>query len=439
MNHLASTEQQLTDLALPRRHEIDALRSIALVLLIVYHVFVAFQPFASWIMFIGSSESLQSAWFLGELFNSWRIPVLFLMSGITAGYLVQNRPVGTLVSGRLVRLVPPLLVTCVLIAPVTPALFQVFDGEPVRYMPNPGHLWFVWNLVVYMVFAAPVFLYLRYRPGNLVMRWFSRLSPYTWVVVLPVVLMIVTTLLEPHISVDNFSVHFLRFWNGFACFVAGAVLVSLGDRFWWGIRRVCHVSLPVALALYLMRMAEVGLGSEFAELAARTAESTSGMLAFLGYGSLAFARPSRVFGVLNRAVFAVYIVHMPVQQAVSLALVPAEMNAWVDFGVRVVLTIALSALIYAVVLRPVRWVHPFFGIAPLRSAPPATGRAPGAARLKRPWPVRIGRVAALYLVTPVLALGAVAIHVWPGIPGSRDTDDSMHPEALDPEDGGRDP
>jgi len=84
MSESATTPSDSPRSELPRRHEIDALRSIALLLLIVYHVFCAFQPFAPLVQFIGFSDTLKDAWFVGELLNTWRVPVLFLISGITA-------------------------------------------------------------------------------------------------------------------------------------------------------------------------------------------------------------------------------------------------------------------------------------------------------------------------------------------------------------------
>jgi len=91
MSEPAGTPEKPVGTSLPRRHEIDALRSIALLLLIVYHVFCAYQPFAPLILFVGYPSTLEDGWFLGELLNPWRVPVLFLISGITAGYLLQNR------------------------------------------------------------------------------------------------------------------------------------------------------------------------------------------------------------------------------------------------------------------------------------------------------------------------------------------------------------
>jgi peptidoglycan/LPS O-acetylase OafA/YrhL len=129
--------------------------------------------------------------------------------------------------------------------------------------------------------------------------------------------------------------------------------------------------------LYLLRMAEVDFGGSLPVSIVRTMESAYGMPAFLGYGSLAFSRPSRIFAVLNRGVFAMYIIHLPVQQMVAYYLFPLELSAWPAFLLHLSATLSISALIYACVLRPVRWLHPFFGIAPLKPEPSPANKTTG--------------------------------------------------------------
>jgi peptidoglycan/LPS O-acetylase OafA/YrhL len=388
--------------ALPRRHEIDALRSIALLLLIVYHVFNAYQPFAPRVMLIGPSRTLDDAWFLAELVNPWRIPLLYLLSGITAGYLLPGRSVGNLLESRMLRLVPPFVFAYFLIAPLSPALFQIHAGAEPYYAPNPGQLWFVQNLIAYFVFGTPLLLFLKRHPENGLLSWLRRISPWGWLFLFPAVLLTVAWFLEPHITPKEFAVHFKRFWYGFACFLSGIALVSLGDVFWRGIRRVCHLALPIALGIWLARTSGLGFGDDFAAMSARTVESSSAMLALLGYGSLLFSRPSRSFAVLNRSAFAVYIIHMPVQQSVAFFLFRLDPNPWLAFPVHLAATLFLCALVYAMVLRPVRWLHPFFGIPSPKSGAPGHGKGTAFPFLRRSLPFHAGRLVILYAITPTL-------------------------------------
>ena len=426
---IESSEMQTQPLnpSLPRRYEIDALRSIALLLLIVYHVFCAFQPLATSLQLIGYSDTLESVWLLGELLNTWRIPVLFLIAGITTGYLLCNRSVGNLLQSRLMRLVPPLLVTSFFVAPISSLFFQLFQGDAVRYMPSPGHLWFVWNLVVYFVLAVPLLFYLKLRPDNPLLRLFSALSPYGWLLLLPGGLVLITVFLEPYITPELFSAHFLRFWYGFACFVFGVLLVSLGERFWQGIRRVCHVALPAALALYLLRMSGVDFGGALVRLIAGAFESAYGMLAFLGYGSLLFSRRSRIFPVLNRSVFAIYILHLPIQQGIAFFLFPVGLPAWVAFALHLAATLAISVLLYAIVLRWARWLYLFLGIPPLKSQASRDVRVSEPRAIERGWAVTAGRFAVLYVVSPVIVLVTMFVLVSAAIHHSRVSQAAHHP------------
>ena len=235
-------------------------------------------------------------------------------------------------------------------------------------------------------------------------------SPFGWLLILPFVLTATSLVLEPYIGPEMFATHVIRFWHGFACFVCGIILVSLGEQFWQGIRRICHVALPVALVLYLLRMTEIGFESQPVAMAMRTTESACGMLTVLGYGGIFFNQPSRIFSVLNRAVFAVYIVHLPVQQIVAYYLFRSEMNTWLAFALHLLATLGISYLLYAMLL-PIRWLHPFFGIAPVKAK--HSGANPSAEKTPRQpsWPSIAGRFATLYVLSPLIVL-AVSIGVF---------------------------
>jgi hypothetical protein len=269
----------------------------------------------------------------------------------------------------------------------------------------------VWNLVVYLVLAVPLLFYLKFRPNNQLLWLLRALSPCGWLLLLPGVLALITVFLEPHITPELFSAHFLRFWYGFACFVFGILLVSLGELFWQGIRRVCHAALPAALALYLLRMSGVDFGSAPARLIACAFESAYGMLAFLGYGSLLFSGGSRIFPVLNKSVFAIYILHLPIQQAIAFFLFQARLPAWLTFALHLAGTLAISALIYAIALRWAHWLHPFLGIPSEKSETSHDVSATEPRSDGCGWAEMVGRFAVLYVVSPVIVFVTMLVLV----------------------------
>ena len=92
-----------------RRHDVDAIRAIALFLLIAYHLGISFMSWAPFVFFIPNIKSIDSLWIPMAMINTWRIPILFLISGIAFRYSFENRSPLQLIKERLKVLGIPLL------------------------------------------------------------------------------------------------------------------------------------------------------------------------------------------------------------------------------------------------------------------------------------------------------------------------------------------
>lgn len=77
-----------------RRHDIDWLRVIAIGLLLIYHIAIIFQPWAMFVGFIRSTESLEKLWTPMTMLNVWRIPFLFYVSGM-GFYFAMKKEIGS--------------------------------------------------------------------------------------------------------------------------------------------------------------------------------------------------------------------------------------------------------------------------------------------------------------------------------------------------------
>ncbi|MDA9594598.1 acyltransferase family protein [bacterium] len=125
-----------------RRHDIDWIRIIALGMLIIYHAVIAFQPWGYLISFIQNEESLESLWLFMMIFNIWRIPILFMISGMGAYFALRNKNWKVFLIDRSVRILFPYIFGFFFICPITLFLAASFYGKQIGYFPNPGHLWF---------------------------------------------------------------------------------------------------------------------------------------------------------------------------------------------------------------------------------------------------------------------------------------------------------
>jgi hypothetical protein len=102
-----------------RRHDIDWLRVIAIGLLLIYHVAIGFQPWGIIFGFITNVESWQSLWWPMTLVNIWRIPFLFLVSGMGVYFSMQHRRWNTLIQERSLRILLPYVFGMMCIFPVS--------------------------------------------------------------------------------------------------------------------------------------------------------------------------------------------------------------------------------------------------------------------------------------------------------------------------------
>ena len=74
-----------------RRYDIDALRSIALFLLIIYHLGQSFTSLAPYILFVQNKKVTDGIWPFLNVMNTWRIPLVFLIAGIALRLSFQKR------------------------------------------------------------------------------------------------------------------------------------------------------------------------------------------------------------------------------------------------------------------------------------------------------------------------------------------------------------
>src|SRR3989337_1686885 len=90
-----------------RRYDIDWLRVIAIGLLLIYHIAIAFQPWGVMIGFIVNKKPWQSLWIPMTMLNVWRIPLLFFVSGMGVYFAIQNRNFKQLLLERAGRILVP--------------------------------------------------------------------------------------------------------------------------------------------------------------------------------------------------------------------------------------------------------------------------------------------------------------------------------------------
>ena len=85
------------------------------------------------------------------------------------------------------------------------------------------------------------------------------------------------------------------------------------------------------------------------------------MLAAIGFGSVYLNKPSRSLGYFSRAVYSVYIVHMPVQFVIAYFLLPLSISAYSKLLLLLLGTVGVCFPLYEM-LKTLKWIRPLFGM-----------------------------------------------------------------------------
>ena len=344
-----------------RRYDIDWLRVLALGLLIIYHAIVSFQPWGYLIAFPQNEDFLEKLWIPMGLINIWRIPILFIISGMGVRFAMGSRNWRALLKDRTIRIFVPYIFGFFFICPINLYLASIYykEIELGGYIPNPGHLWFLGNIFTYVLLLLIILVYLKNNPDNSIFRFLKNTfrRPFgIYIMSLP--FLIEALLLQPN-EYASFANTPHGFWLGIICFLTGFILISLKDVFWKAVSGVKRWALAIALLLYWIRLIGFELGGPNV---LQAFESFSWMLAIFGFGSSYLNKPSKQLAYLSQAVYPVYILHMPLQFFFSLFILPLALPAIFKLLLVLIGTFCGSLLLYDLIIKRLKFIRPLFGL-----------------------------------------------------------------------------
>lgn len=373
-----------------RRHDIDALRVIAFALLILYHVGMFYVP--DWGWHVKSSHAFEWLKLPMSVVNPWRMPLLFLISGVAVHFLLPRLGPGAFAWSRTKRLLLPLLFGMAVVVPPQ-AYFQAlsngaFEGNYVEFLVRyftfqpwpPGafdgshvgitwnHLWYLPYLLVYSLLLAALLPLLRSRAGVALATWWRGLRGLRlWV--LPVLPLVLATWLlsgrfpsthdllnDWHMHVQYLAMFLYGYWIG-----ADADLwAEIRRRRWW----LLAAAACTYAAFFWLRIITVPEPS-FARAMYDFAERLNGwtwILLALAWGHQLLNRPFRWLPYATRAVFPWYVLHQTITVTAGFGLATLSLGPWLEPTLVLAATVLGSVLITELVIRRVGWLRPLFGM-----------------------------------------------------------------------------
>ncbi|WP_425392010.1 acyltransferase family protein [Ekhidna sp.] len=341
-----------------RRYDIDWLRVIAIGLLLVYHVAIAFQPWGVFIGFIQNNDTVESIWTPMSMLNVWRIPLLFYVSGMGVYFAMKRRNWKELILERSKRILLPFLFGMAVIVPVHILMWQDYYHQPLSYEFSPGHLWFLGNIFIYVLVFLPIFLLLRKVENDSV----SRVLDKTFKTPVGVVILIIPFVSEAMIvKPENFEMYAFSahgFWLGLCAFFLGFICM-MSQTFWPMIARWMWLWLGVAITFYLVRWMVFELKTPDYAMAI---ESSFWIFTVFGFGNRYLNKPSKSLVYLSESAYPIYIIHMLFIYLGSLLLFSLNISGVWTLTFLTLFTFVGCFLCYEFLIRRVRFLRPLFGL-----------------------------------------------------------------------------
>ncbi len=341
-----------------RRYDIDWIRVIAIGLLLIYHVAIGFQPWGVMIGFIANPDPWQSLWLPMSMLNIWRIPLLFFVSGMGVYFALQNRNWGELMKERGLRILVPFVFGTFAIVPIHVYIWRGYYNMDFHYVADPGHLWFLGNIFVYVFGLSPLFLYLKNNSeGSLArgIRWLFS-NPLGLVVV--VVAFILEAMIIRPVPYELYATTWHGFFLGLLAFLFGFCFVLTGAPFLQMIVRGRWFFLATAAILFFVRVNYLGINVPYYAL---VPESQCWILSVLAFGYKHLNRGSKALSYLSQAAYPVYILHMIFLFLGSYFIFKMEIAVQLQFVLVLLFTIAGCFGTYEVIRR-VKGLRSLFGL-----------------------------------------------------------------------------
>lgn len=389
-----------------RRYDVDFLRVFAFGLLILYHVGMFYV--AEWGWHVKSAHTADWLQLPMLLVNQWRMPVLFVISGLAISFVAGRYRPGRLAARRALRLLVPLVFgMAVVVAPqayyealgsgaIEPGFLE-FMQRYLTFDDFPGEAWggentitWTWNHLWYLPYLLCYTLVLlaaiRVAPGKLaaLQRRFARLRGPFLVLVPLVPLMAWGLFVYPrfpyvsHALIDDWYAHAQYF-----TFFAYGYLMGRDSAFWGALaamRRPLACSLPFTFAAVLGVVEfvpeEAGVILNTLSLVVVYLNRWLWILALFAWAHHALNRPLRWLPYATEAVYPWYILHQTLIVVAGVHFARLGLGPVIEPLAVLAATIVGCLVLHEFVIRRSGPLRPLFGLSRRGGRPSPAGGQP---------------------------------------------------------------
>ncbi|HSJ68657.1 MAG TPA: acyltransferase family protein [Anditalea sp.] len=366
-----------------RRHDLDWLRVLVFGILIFYHVGMFFVP---WDFHLKNNIIYIDLKWPMLFVNQWRLPILFVISGMGTFFALSQRTAITFMKERFVRLFLPLLIGMIFIVPPQVYFERLANGEfmgsYLEFWPFHSfsgsypdgnfswhHLWFLPYLLIFSIILVPLFVYVKNNKESLLLKLIERLvsTPFgMFLLILP--LFTYNSFLAPYYPSTHALVgDWFNLINYSTLFFIGFLLISVKETFWNTILcnrqayLICGV-LGFGLLLIIWLFLERTHFVHYLESLVRAFNMWSWIMTIFGYAAYYLNHKNAFLSYANEAVYPFYILHQTISITIGYYVMDLNWSFWSKMSLMAIGTFGISLLIYEYGIRRWNYIRPLFGL-----------------------------------------------------------------------------
>ncbi|WP_299259784.1 acyltransferase family protein [uncultured Aquimarina sp.] len=365
-----------------RRYDLDWLRVIVFGLLIFYHVGMFFVPWGWHI-----KNNVIYDWFRWPMLflNQWRLPILFVISGMGTFYALSHRNLWQFNMERIKRLLIPLLFGMLFIVP--PQIYferlvnNQFLGSYIEYFTTEAfigvypkgniswhHLWFLPYLLIFSIILSPLFIKIK-RSAPKFTIWIQQQLQKSYGLYLFIIpLYFIEALVEPFFDITHALIDdWFNFTNSLTFFLFGFILIAAGQKFWKSLDLIKFKAFIIGIIAFSIQLSiwiqdQDSFLIHFTEALIKVTNLWSWILVILGYGAKLLNTKSKLLAYCNRAVYPFYILHQTITITIGYYIMNLHWGLLPKFIILVIGTFGGSWIIYHWIILKIPILHPFFGL-----------------------------------------------------------------------------
>ena len=371
-----------------RRHDLDWLRLIAILILLFFHTGMWFN---NWGWHVKNSETTVSFQYWMIWSHYFRMPLLLFISGAGTFMALGKRTSGQFRRERFMRLFIPLVFGMLVIVP--PQIYfehiKQYNGywdfykTVFNFVPYPNgslswhHLWFILYLFIYSFLALPLLNYLRSERSEKFKQniYFLLSSPAGLLLIPSTLLLISQIILRPYFPQEThdllkdwayFTFYFVFFVLGILCYSSQNLWTIIGQHRKQFLIAMVFILIPFYICYFHFRdlitlpWSDDTVETIFDVIAIFVSWFT--VITIIAYGQHYLNRPHRWLSKINEGLYPFYILHQTVIIAIGYYVCQLSWGIAAKYWVICFLTLVSCVAFYLALIRPFNAMRFLFGM-----------------------------------------------------------------------------